>query len=83
MAAKGNAFLTGAAGGMGTAIARALLAGGYRVILADRDEEKLKPLAAELGDAATSLILDVTDPDRTAPRASSNWCRPASSRSTC
>src|SRR5690606_12824871 len=63
---KGNAFLTGAAGGMGTAIARALVAAGYRVILADRDEEKLKPLAAELDSAAMPLILDVTDPDRTA-----------------
>jgi len=66
MTSKGNAFLTGAAGGMGTAIARALVAAGYRVILADRDEEKLKPLAAELGSAAMPLILDVTDPDRTA-----------------
>jgi len=66
MTSKGNAFLTGAAGGMGTAIARALVAGGYRVVLADRDEAKLKPLAAELGAAAMPLILDVTDPDRTA-----------------
>jgi len=61
---KGNAFLTGAAGGMGTAIAKALVAAGYRVILADRDKEKLKRLAAELGPAALPFPLDVTDGER-------------------
>ncbi|MFA6264198.1 MAG: SDR family oxidoreductase [Pseudolabrys sp.] len=66
MADKGNAFLTGAAGGMGTAIARALVAAGYRVVLADRDKAGLAPLAAELGNAAMPFVLDVTDPDRTA-----------------
>lgn len=63
-AGKGNAFLTGAAGGMGTAIAKALVAAGYRVILADRDEEKLTRLAAELGPSTLPFPLDVTDGDR-------------------
>jgi len=61
---KGNAFLTGAAGGMGTAIAKALVDGGYRVILADRDEEKLARLANELGSNTAALALDVTDNER-------------------
>lgn len=61
---KRNAFLTGAAGGMGTAIAKALVAAGYSVILADRDEEKVTRLAAELGPAALPFALDVTDGDR-------------------
>jgi 3-hydroxy acid dehydrogenase/malonic semialdehyde reductase len=61
---KGNVFLTGAAGGMGTAIAKALVACGYRVILADREEEKLVRLVNELGLNATGLLLDVTDNER-------------------
>jgi 3-hydroxy acid dehydrogenase/malonic semialdehyde reductase len=61
---KGNAFLTGAAGGMGTAIAKALVAAGYRVVLADRDEEKVKRLATELGPDTLPFPLDVTDGDR-------------------
>jgi 3-hydroxy acid dehydrogenase/malonic semialdehyde reductase len=61
---KGNAFLTGAVGGMGTAIARALAQAGYRVILADRDEAKLAALASDLGPNATALPLDITDGSR-------------------
>lgn len=57
----GNALITGAAGGMGTAIATAMVAGGYRVVLADRDEAKLKTLAQKLGRAAFPLPLDITD----------------------
>jgi 3-hydroxy acid dehydrogenase/malonic semialdehyde reductase len=56
-----NALITGAAGGMGTAIARALVQDGYRVILADKDDGKARALAKELGPRSTALILDVTD----------------------
>ena len=61
---KGGAFLTGAAGGMGTAIARALVKAAYRVVLSDRDEKKLAALAHELGPNAVAFPLDVTDNDR-------------------
>lgn len=61
---KGNAFLTGAAGGMGTAIGKALVTAGYRVILADRDEDRTKRLAAELGPDTLPFPLDVTDGER-------------------
>ena len=57
----GNALVTGAAGGMGTAIAKALVQDGYRVVLADRDEQALAPLAAALGASAFPITLDVTD----------------------
>jgi 3-hydroxy acid dehydrogenase/malonic semialdehyde reductase len=57
----GNALITGAAGGMGTAIAKALLQDGYRVVLADRDEQALHALAATLGPKTFALALDVTD----------------------
>lgn len=37
-----NVVLTGAAGGMGRAIAKALLESGRRVVLVDRDAESLR-----------------------------------------
>lgn len=55
------AFVTGAAGGIGRAIGRSLAASGCRVILADRDAASLAGLAAEFGDAAHALVLDVDD----------------------
>jgi 3-hydroxy acid dehydrogenase / malonic semialdehyde reductase len=57
----GNALITGAAGGMGTAIATALVGAGYRVALADRDEARLKALAQKLGPTTFPLTLDITD----------------------
>lgn len=60
----GNAFITGAAGGMGTAIATALIDAGYRVVLADRDQAKLAALAQKLGPATFPLTLDITDKAR-------------------
>ena len=38
---KGNVLLTGAAGGMGTAMAKTLVEAGYSIVLLDRDERKL------------------------------------------
>jgi NAD(P)-dependent dehydrogenase (short-subunit alcohol dehydrogenase family) len=53
-------LVTGAAGGIGRACAKALVAQGARVVLADR-----KPISgaelATLGDSASSLICDVSD----------------------
>ena len=57
----GIALVTGAAGGMGTAIAKALLRDGHRVVLADRDAKGLAALAAELGPASHALTLDISD----------------------
>lgn len=54
-------LLTGAAGGMGRAIARAAVASGRRVVLVDRDRVSLDSFAAELGDAACAIQLDITD----------------------
>ena len=55
------ALVTGAAGGMGAAISKALLQSGHRVILADRDADAARKLAADLGDASLALPLDITD----------------------
>ena len=45
------AAVTGAASGIGRASAEALLTGGARVVLVDRDEKALTAACAELGDA--------------------------------
>lgn len=58
---KENALVTGAAGGMGTAIAWALAGAGHRVVLLDRDEQKLTALAEAIGDKAFALKADITD----------------------
>jgi 3-hydroxy acid dehydrogenase/malonic semialdehyde reductase len=59
--ANGCALVTGASGGMGTAICRALIADGRRVVLADREAEPVQALARELGEQAHALVLDITD----------------------
>ncbi len=54
-------LLTGAAGGLGRAIARAAVGSGRRVVLVDRDGPALEAFAKELGDAVSAIRLDVTD----------------------
>jgi 3-oxoacyl-[acyl-carrier protein] reductase len=56
------ALVTGAAGVMGLAAARALLAEGMRVALADVDANRLQREAAGLGGATFSAPFDVSDP---------------------
>ncbi len=57
-----TALVTGAAGVMGLAVARALLAEGARVAMADLAEERLRELARALGPGALPVVMDVTDP---------------------
>ena len=57
------ALVTGAARGTGAAIARRFVAEGARVVLADVLDEPGRAVAAELGDAARFVHLDVTDED--------------------
>lgn len=57
------AIITGAAGGIGAATARLLVARGAQVALADLAEDRAAALAGELGDnVALSLLLDLADP---------------------
>lgn len=57
-----KALVTGATGGIGGAIARALHARGAHVGLSGRNADKLQSLAAELGDRVTIFALDLADP---------------------
>lgn len=59
--AGSNAFVTGAASGIGLAIARALVNEGAQVALADIDADALAAAVGELGPAAMAIELDVTD----------------------
>jgi len=52
--------LTGAAGGMGTLIARALSSQGARLVLADLNESRLQSLQEQLGDRHLSVAADLT-----------------------
>jgi len=53
--------VTGATAGFGEAIARRMVAEGYRVIATGRRLERLDALKAELGDALLPFKLDVSD----------------------
>ncbi|GAA1596574.1 SDR family NAD(P)-dependent oxidoreductase [Leucobacter chromiireducens] len=55
-------LITGGAGGIGQAIARAVTAHGDHAILADRDIDAAQVAAAELGGTARAISLDITDP---------------------
>lgn len=59
-------LVTGAAGGMGRAIARAFHELGARVVLADIDDQAVAGLAAELNGPAPAIAATVDVADRTA-----------------
>lgn len=58
------AHVTGAASGIGWAIAQRLAAGGARVAISDMDEEGAKARAAELGDGHFGVGCDVRSMDQ-------------------
>jgi NAD(P)-dependent dehydrogenase (short-subunit alcohol dehydrogenase family) len=62
------AFITGAAGGIGSALARRLVADEWRVTLVDRDGRRLAQVADDLernGGHVQSLVVDVAVPGAT------------------
>src|SRR3954462_2506850 len=57
------AIVTGAAHGIGNAIARTFVEHGARVVVADLDPERTREAADELGEAAVAVTCDVTSED--------------------
>ena len=57
-----TALVTGAASGIGRALALALAARGARLILVDLNEEGLAATAAQIGPRAQTIIADLSDP---------------------
>jgi 3-oxoacyl-[acyl-carrier protein] reductase len=57
-----RALVTGATGGIGEAIARALHAQGATLVITGRRGEVLEKLAGELGERVTSVVADLADP---------------------
>ncbi len=54
------ALITGAARGIGRAVAERYVAEGARVVIADLNEEGARKAAAEIGGGAIGIVLDVT-----------------------
>jgi 3-oxoacyl-[acyl-carrier protein] reductase len=57
-----TALVTGASGGIGSAVAQALAGQGARLALSGSNEAKLKAFAAELGRDHVTLCCDLSDP---------------------
>ncbi len=58
-----SALVTGGASGLGEATVRKLVAEGARVTIFDRNEERAKQVAGEVGVSANIVAGDVTNPD--------------------
>lgn len=56
-----NALVTGATGGIGAAIARSLAKQGAKLVISSTKEERLKELAAEIGDDCQTLACNLSD----------------------
>ena len=61
-----RALVTGASSGLGLAAATALAAEGVRVVLVSRGEERLAAAAAGIGERASYLVGDVSEPEAVA-----------------
>ena len=69
------ALISGGARGMGESHARAMVAQGAKVVLADILDEQGEALAAELGDDAIYVHLDVTNSDEWATAVATTVAR--------
>lgn len=61
-------LIAGGSAGIGLELAKDLVAGGDRVIITSRSQETADAVAGELGDRATGLSLDISEPEQIAGR---------------
>ena len=59
---KRLSVVTGAAGVLGTAVARQLVSDGHRVLMMDIAADRLEATARDIGDAASPMVVDVGCP---------------------
>jgi short-subunit dehydrogenase len=59
--AHARALVTGASGGIGSAVVREIVSGGGKVLMTGRDEQALRALASELDPAESSVAVIVAD----------------------
>ncbi|GLI26546.1 short-chain dehydrogenase [Agromyces rhizosphaerae] len=55
-------IVVGGTSGIGLEIAKDCIARGERVVITGRDEERTKAIAAELGEGASGIALDISEP---------------------
>jgi NAD(P)-dependent dehydrogenase (short-subunit alcohol dehydrogenase family) len=72
-----SALITGAARGIGLAFARRYVAEGARVAIADIDIARAREAAAEIGDRAIAVELDVTRQESIDSAVARSWRRSA------
>ena len=70
-----TAVVTGGASGIGLELAKALLAGGANVVIADIEQTALDQACAQLDGPIAGLRTDVTQPDSLAALADFTWSR--------
>lgn len=62
--------VVGATSGIGLELAKDIVARGDRVIITGRDQERADEVAASIGDRASAVALDISEPDAIAGRLS-------------
>ena len=75
---RSSALVTGAASGIGAAVAHRLAQRGYHVIAVDRTEELAERAAAEVGPGSTAVGCDLADGQSLAElctRIAGEWCQ--------
>src|SRR5690625_1813962 len=66
-----NILIVGGSSGIGLELARDLVANGDRVVLTSRSQETAESIAGELGENATGIALDISEPEGIAGQLSS------------